>query len=203
MALGRLKREKKYHFLQMRARNLIKLAFASLALNQNLKGHFRSRLHRFLRLRASSLLRRSFDALVTHASQKCVSNKLVRVARFIYLRRVLTSTYGKLKRHCLLSQGYRTVANHVQSAVLAKVLNTWKMHCLMSLIARRMLNRRAIKVEARCWATLKAKTKAWRRFRVASLNIIQKKNTRLAIRVISSLEAHAATCKRLRKLQFI
>jgi len=165
MALGRLKREKKYRFLQMRAKNLIKLAFASLALNQNLKGHFRSRLHRFLRLRASSLLQRSFGALVTHASQKCVSNKLVRVARFIYLRRVLTSTFGKLKRHCRLSQGFRAISDRVQGTVLSKVVIAWKMQSLFSLIAHRMVNRRALKVQARCWSTLKTKTEQWRRFR--------------------------------------
>lgn len=109
MILCEIQSLKRANFFKLRANHLTSNAFNALNAHRRQKTHFRSRLHRFLRIRASSLLKKAFSGIHKYSRDRSLDFKLLKVAYFVHLRKILMGTFSTLKTKWLKAKAFKHV----------------------------------------------------------------------------------------------
>ena len=147
-------KQRKFEFYSMRARNMMRTAFSSINAFRSEKSHFRSRLHRFLRMRARSLLQIAFNGLTTFTHKRILSIKLKKVAKYVFLRRLLLCSFAHLKREWSCTKAERLVTARTRRSLFSSCLRRWKLEYLRVDINKRLADRRIKSKLMRCWHRL-------------------------------------------------
>lgn len=125
-----LVKQKKFAFYSMRALNLMRAAFQGINSFRSEKSHFRSRLHRFLRMRARSLLQIALSVMKIFTHKRILSIKLKKVAKYVFLRRLLLMSFAHLKREWSSTKAYMFVSARTQKSLYSTCLRQWKLEYL-------------------------------------------------------------------------
>lgn len=123
-------KQKKFAFYSMRALNLMGAAFQAINSFRSEKSHFRSRLHRFLRMRARSLLQIAICEMKTFTHKRILSIKLKKVAKYVFLRRLLLMSFAHLKREWSSNKAYKLVSARDNKTRSATLFRRWKLEYL-------------------------------------------------------------------------
>ena len=155
----------------MRIRNSLKSVFTVLNEYRMEKNQFRTKLHNLLRFRATNIIREAFKSIQSYTKERSLKIKLNKVAKYIFLRRVLLDCFERIKAHTKRNRSFKTVKEAIDKNLAFKALRRWKVEYLRTDISKTLLLRRSTTLAFKCFHHLKSYGKLHKRLNSASKQI--------------------------------